>query len=388
MRTVYLLTLFCWSSTSCWSQNYPIGHRTINYTDSARSNRPVPSELYYPATVAGENTTPATGFFPVIVFGHGFQMGFDSYAYLKDLFVADGYIMVFPKTETSLAPNHAEYGADLAFLVVKMKSEGSNPVSPFFQHIDSTSAIMGHSMGGGASFLGCKNNTTPTAMVTLAAAETIPSAISAARDITIPSLVFSAGLDCVTPPALNQIPMYDSLGSDCKIYISIKGGGHCYFADANFLCSMGEFGCPSFTISREQQHATILDFTKLYLDHYLKNQSASWAIFNDSLNNSLRITFQKSCATTSVYPDFNDIPVRSFPNPSGDMTCLDGRCVINENVVVKISDVAGRNISKFILRPEENHYHLDINMRSWASGIYFAEIRSSLSTRLVKIVKN
>ncbi|MEI7727711.1 MAG: hypothetical protein WCK09_21570, partial [Bacteroidota bacterium] len=267
MKTVYLITLFLGFSLFCRSQNYPIGHATITYSDAARGNRSIPSELYYPATVAGENTPLSTGLFPLIVFGHGFQMAYDSYAYFKNAIVPAGYILVFPKTETSLAPNHAEYGADLAFLVVQMQAEGLNPASLFFQHVDSTSAIMGHSMGGGASFLGCKNNTTPTALVTWAAAETSPSAISAARNITIPSLVFAADLDCVTPPVTNQIPMYDSLASDCKVFINIKGGGHCYFADANFICSLGEFGCPGFTITREQQHATTLDFTKLFLDH-------------------------------------------------------------------------------------------------------------------------
>ncbi len=260
----------------------------MTFTDPARGNRPLPCELFYPAITAGENTPVAAGHFPVLIFGHGFQMGFDSYTYFKNAMVPAGYVLVFPKTETSLAPSHAEYGADLAFLVTQMKLEGSTPASPFCNHIDSTSAIMGHSMGGGASFLGCKNNTGPTAMVTWAAAETNPSAISAAADVTIPALVFAADGDCVTPPATNQIPMYDSLASGCKVYISIKGGGHCYFADANFICSLGEFGCAAFTINRAQQHITTLDFTKLFLDHHLKNLPGAWTVFNDSLNNSPR----------------------------------------------------------------------------------------------------
>jgi len=53
-------------------------------------------------------------------------------------------------------------------------------------------------------------------MITFAATETSPSAISAARNINIPSLVFSADEDCVTPPATNQLPVYDSLTSNCK----------------------------------------------------------------------------------------------------------------------------------------------------------------------------
>ena len=388
MKTVYLITLFLGFSMFCRSQNYPIGHATTTYSDASRGNRPIPSELYYPAISAGENTPLSTGLFPVIVFGHGFQMAFDSYAYFKNAIVPAGYILVFPKTETSLAPNHAEYGADLAFLVAQMQAEGLNPASPFFQHVDVTSAIMGHSMGGGASFLGCKNNTSPTAMVTWAAAETAPSAISAAGNITIPSLVFAADLDCVTPPATNQIPMYDSLASDCKVFFNIKGGGHCYFADANFICSLGEFGCPGFTISREQQHATTLDFTKLFLAHYLKNQPNAWTIFNDSLASSPRITFQKSCTTTSIFPDEQRLLFRVFPNPSGDYTSIAGRCPGKEQIHVNISDITGRNIHDFVLKPTDNNYRIMLDMHAWASGIYLAEIRSAMESRVVKIVKN
>ena len=387
-RTVYLLTLFLGFSMFGWSQNYPVGHRTITYSDPSRGNRPIPSELYYPATDAGENTPLSPGLFPVIVFGHGFQMAYDSYAYLKNGMVPAGYVLVFPKTETSLAPNHAEYGTDLAFLVVQMKAEGQSPASPFFQHIDSTSAIMGHSMGGGASFLGCKNNTIPTVMVTWAAAETNPSAITAARSVTIPSLVFAADLDCVTPPAANQIPMYDSLAGNCKVFINIKGGGHCYFADANFICSIGEIGCPGFTITREQQHATTLCFTKLYLDHYLKNLTNAWATFNDSLNNSPRITFQKSCTTTSVAPGVDQVPCRVFPNPSGNLASLTGLSNGKDPVLVIISGISGRKMDAFRVIPEENRYRLTIDMNAWAKGVYFAEIRSSQETRMVKIVKN
>ncbi|MCX6269071.1 MAG: T9SS type A sorting domain-containing protein [Bacteroidetes bacterium] len=388
MKPVYLVTLFWVISSFCWSQNYPIGHRTNTYYDSDRGNRPIPTEAYYPASSAGENTPLYSGSFPVVIFGHGFQMAYDSYAYFKNAVVSAGYIVVFPKTETSLSPNHAEYGADLAFLVVQMKSEGSNVTSSFFGHIDSTSAIMGHSMGGGASFLGCKNNSTPTAMVTWAAAGTVPSAIAAARNITLPSLVFAADHDCITPPASNQIPMYDSLASDCKVLITIKGGGHCYFADANFLCSLGEVGCTAFPITREQQHSTTLDFTKLFLARYLKNQADAWTAFLDSLSNSPRITSQKSCTTTSVAPGLMPEPFKIFPNPSGDVATLSGSCSGCENAYVRVSDISGREILSFILVPEKNQYQAVFGMDAWKRGVYFAEIRNSQESRVIKIVKN
>ncbi len=68
--SVFIL-LFLFSGTGA-AQNYPIGHRTITYNDPERNNRPVPPELYYPALTAGNKLPPATGIFPVIVFGYGY----------------------------------------------------------------------------------------------------------------------------------------------------------------------------------------------------------------------------------------------------------------------------------------------------------------------------
>ncbi|MEI6435140.1 MAG: T9SS type A sorting domain-containing protein [Bacteroidota bacterium] len=388
VRVVILFTLIVGFWLSGWSQNYPIGHRTLNFIDPNRNDRPVPSEIYYPATLSGENTSFANGLFPVVVFGHGFQMGYDSYFYFKNAIVPAGYILVFPKTETSLAPNHAEYGADLAFLVVQMKTEGNDPLSPFYQHIDSASAIMGHSMGGGASFLACANNNVPTAMVAWAAAETLPSAIAAAKQITIPSLVFAADKDCITPPQINQIPMYDSLGSACKVFINIIGGGHCYFADANFICSLGEIGCPAFTISREQQHATTLDFTKLFLDYNLKGDAAAWIAFNDSLTASSRITWMKSCTTTSIGPGIEISPFKIWPNPVLNMATITGINQADQLLSITISNQYGQLFPVPAPTGISGNDFLILGMKYWPSGLYFAIIVTqsrSYTARFIKI---
>ena len=370
-----LISFLVLISANSPAQPFPIGHRTMNFTDPARNNRPVTSEVYYPAQSAGNNSPVADGTFPVIVFGHGYLMPYSAYSYFKDAMVPPGYFVVLPTTEASLFPNHADFGADLAFLIIKMKSEGNDPSSPFYLHVDSTSAVMGHSMGGGASFLACKNNTSPTVMVTLAAAETNPSAIAAASYITIPNLVFAADQDCVTPPPQNQIPMYDSLASDCKVFINIKGGGHCYFADNNFQCSLGETGCQqNFTITREQQHAVTLDFTKLYLDHYLKNNDSSWLIFIDSLESSSRINFEKSCVTTPVKEPKSNQQFRIFPNPAYDHLCIDLSGIREKTIQIVIRSITGNVIYNEELRTSIPESSKTIPVSTFPSGFFFVEI--------------
>jgi len=294
-KILFFVALFTYSYID--AQVFPIGHTQITYTDPARGGRNIQTEIYYPATSAGEATLVASGTFPVIVFGHGFVMSWDAYQNFWDDLVPQGYILAFPRTEGSISPNHAEFGKDLAFLVAKLQSESaSNSSSLFYNHVNSKSAIMGHSMGGGSSFLAAENNALITTMVSFAAANTTPPSITAAQHVLVPSLVFSGQNDCVAPPAAHQQKMYDSLAAPCKTFINVKGGAHCEFANNNFNCNFGQSTCsPSPTITRAQQQDVTSDFLKLWLAYYLKNDCASRNIFNDSLVASSRITYQQSC---------------------------------------------------------------------------------------------
>ena len=388
MRTGLLSSLFCLLAFGLAAQNFPIGQRTMNFTDPARSNRPVPAEVYYPGLTAGINTPLAEGKFPVISFGHGFLMAYDYYLYLKDSLVPLGYILAFAKTETGILPSHLELGKDLAFLVNQMKLEGNTPSSAYFNHIDSTSAVMGHSMGGGASFLGCENNPVPDAMITFAAAETSPSAIAAASHITIPSLVFSADLDCVTPPATNQIPMYDSLASDCKVFINIKGGGHCYFADYNFICSVGEVGCPSFTITRDQQHKAVVDFLVPYLDYYLKKRSLGWTIFNDSLHNSPRITYMESCSATGVADLGRLDQFVISPNPVHDRLMVTSGSGQERVARIVLRSLTGSIVLTRYEQDETGTAATEVDLSFCKAGAYFLEITGRNGTiRVFRLIK-
>lgn len=295
--SLFLFAILLLSSVRLLAQPYLVGHTTITYTDPARSSRSIPTELYYPANTAGTGVPVATGSFPIIVFGHGFVMSWDAYQNIWEDLVPQGYILAFPKTETGFSPVHAELGKDLAFLVTKLQSESAtNSSSPFYLHVNSKSAIMGHSMGGGSSFLAGASNTTITTMVTLAAANTTPSSITAASLVTVPNLVLSGQNDCVAPASAHQQPMYDSLASACKAFVSINGGAHCEFANYNFNCAFGESTCtPAPGITRTEQQDVAGDFMKLWLAYYLKDDCAAWTSFNDSLSVSTRISHQATC---------------------------------------------------------------------------------------------
>ncbi|MEZ5196828.1 MAG: hypothetical protein R2764_10610 [Bacteroidales bacterium] len=297
-KNLFLFITFCGITLITFGQPYNIGNTSVTYNDPERNNRSIPTEIFYPANSSGTNVPLAEGEFPVIAFGHGFIMAYSAYQYIWEALVPEGYILAFPTTEGSIipAPSHLNFGLDLRFLINKLKAEGQNSGSLFYNHIADSSAIMGHSMGGGASFLAVENISYVSTMITLAAAETNPSAINAATNVSIPTLVFSGSDDCVTPPPDHQVPMHNSLGSDCKTFISITGGGHCYFADYNFNCSLGELFCnPAASISREVQHSIVLTYLLPYLDFMLKGNQQSWITFNNLLNNPVGITSLHEC---------------------------------------------------------------------------------------------
>jgi hypothetical protein len=80
--------------------------------------------------------------------------------------------------------------------------------------------------------------------------------------------------------------------------------------------------------------------------------------------------------------------LRVFPNPSGDFTFLSGNCTMKDQLFIQISDISGRKLQDILLVPEETRFSLKIDMKNWTRGVYVAEIRNSLETKMIKIIKN
>jgi hypothetical protein len=262
---------------------------------------------------------------------------------------------VLPTTEGGFDVDHGAFGLDLAFLAGAMQDANMDPASPFFQHVMPSTALMGHSMGGGASVLGAAGNAGIQTLVNFAAAETGPSAISAAQNVTVPSLFFAGSNDCVTPPPQHQLPMYEALASQCRSYISIIGGGHCHFAASSTLCSISESSCtPTPAITREQQHSVVNDLATLWLDHFLKDDAAAFPAFMDSIAFSTRINGFSTCTITSVRdPEglHRDIHVHAID----DALVIKGLHAVRAFTVV---DAMGRSVTRQVVRSEEMRYDL------------------------------
>jgi hypothetical protein len=305
----------------------------------------------------------------------------------KDL-VPQGYIICFPRTEGGTSPSHTDFGKDLALIQLKMQALNTVSTSAFFNHVINKTAIMGHSMGGGSSFLACSGNTAPTTMVTFAAANTNPSSIAAATQVTIPTLVIAGQNDCVAPPAAHQDSMYLKTAASCKAEITIKGGAHCEFANTSVTCSFGEGTCsPQPTITSAQQHAIASVYYSYWLKYWLKGDCQSWNSFLDSTNNATNITKQLSCNVACTTTDINQIKaisnVKLAPNPTQGLLTI--TLEKNENVSVEIYDALGRK-TESVFAVDAKEIAIDVSKQD--KGIYFMLIKNAAGeTKTVKFIK-
>lgn len=341
MRTTLTLA-FCLFLGATYAQPYLIGSRIITFNDPAR-NRNVATQIRYPGETSGANAVVADGPFPVLVMGHGFAMGYDVYSNLWNYFVPKGYIMLLPTTEGGLlpAPSHGAFGEDLVFLAEQMLAENLDPASPFFGKVAPATALMGHSMGGGSSFLGAANNGNIQALVNYAAAETTPSAIAAAALVQVPTMVIAGANDCVTPIPANQAPMFAAL-TTCRAFINITGASHCQFAENSVTCGLGEITCsPGPAISRSAQHAIANQMAGLWLDHFLKGDPDGLLAVQDSVTNSTRLTGEVICLSTGVterdQQDWSLAPV-----PTSDRLMVYG---VAFGDLIRVVDILGRELS-------------------------------------------
>jgi pimeloyl-ACP methyl ester carboxylesterase len=325
MKIIFLLFFSIMALNLC--AQYQIGHTTITFNDPARTGglgsgggtgRQIQTEIYYPANISGDNVTVASGEFPVITFGHGFAMSWDAYTNIWQHYVARGFIMAFVRTEGSLipSPSHGDFGTDLRQVSDKMLALNSNGSSIFNGKILQKAAIMGHSMGGGASFLAAANNTNIETVIGLAPAETTPSAIAAAPNVSVPALVFSGTADGVTPPADHHIPIYQGLTSTCKSFVAITGGAHCYYANSNFNCDFGEStSSPNISITRAEHQAATYAILDPWLDFKLKGICQSYAAF------LLAIESTPGTVNETVCPALPTVTIVNDPNQGSGVYC-------------------------------------------------------------------
>lgn len=350
--TIFAFLLFSFSSIA---QQYEVESSRKTFRDSDRRNRRVNVRMYYP----GGQTADAT--FPVVVLGHGFVMGSDAYRNIYNDLVPNGYIVAFVDTEGSFFANHRAYAEDIAFVAEAMQAENNNSSSPVFGMVADKTALMGHSMGGGAATVAASLVDVET-LIVMAPALLRFDTLTPATQVTMPSLVFSGSGDAVTPPDENHIPVYQNLGSDCKYFINILGGAHCYYANSNWACDFGErTSRGNITISRTQHQQIVSRYVNSWLDYQLKGDMNAKQAFDNDLSSS-DIDFENGCGAraNNVVDTTESIEAKITPNPATSMISIQttGKAPVAKveffnqfGQMVQATKSLQTNVSKFLPGP-------------------------------------
>jgi len=386
MRNVVLVLIGFLSAAFSFGQG--LGHTTLTFVDATRNNRSIPCEVYYPATSAGDNTPAlapsflALNGYPAIAVGHGFVIGASSYDLIAAQLIPFGFIVALVNTETGFAPNHQEFGLDLAFVTHALQQESLNSNSLLYNIVSQEKeAVIGHSMGGGAAWLAAASDPLIDAVVGLAPAETNPSAIAAAPSVGCYALIFSGSDDTVTPPADNHQPIFDGTSTFCKTFVTLTGGSHCGYIDAGTLCDFGE---PlGGSLPRADQQEAYLTLMTAWLRYFLNGECVE-ALYTDYVTSHSFVVADPlaACMLCGNVDDSNKIGMRMMPNPSnGSFEVL-----WNEEAFqfIEILDVTG----KIILREKVLQQHRVRVNEALPSGIYLLKLSNEKSSVTQKLIVN
>jgi dienelactone hydrolase len=204
------------------------------------------------------------GPYPAVAFAHGFMARPPWYAGTLTALARSGYVVIAPSSETGPYPSHARLADDLNRSLAWLAAGKGTPqgvVDP------SKTAVAGHSMGGGVALLAASRSRTIDTVATLAAANTSPSAVTAAGKLRVPSL-FVVGSDDRIVPAGSTAAIFRRARQP-KLLAVVTGGSHCGFME------VVPPACDAGRISYTRQLGISRTQLRRWLDRYLAGKKAT-----------------------------------------------------------------------------------------------------------------
>ncbi len=407
MKKLILIISTCFTLIS-EAQTFAVGHMSINFKDVSRTStgytisggiatntatgRTIGTEVYYPASTAGNNVAVATGQFPVVVFGHGFVMTYDAYDNIYNRLASLGYIVLMPRTEGGFSPTHSEFGADLKYLanagMALNTISTSTTLALFNGKVLQKSAIGGHSMGAGSSFLAAAANSSITCLFNMCAATTNPSSINSASLVTVPSLLISGEMDSVADTTV-QNSHYSATASATKFHVIITGAKHCDFGNGTSgTCTIGQPAC-SGTGCNAVLFARYMSYLEPYLAHQLKNDCVAGNAFMTLILNpstdrvGRKVNGSIACAVTGIKSN-NETDIFSvYPNPTNDILYIESKSIHSKITSYTLTDIAGKLITY-----KKSDVTNQLNVSDIDRGIYILSILTEEGIQKnIKIIK-
>jgi dienelactone hydrolase len=198
---------------------------------------------------------------PAVAFGHDWLQPVGRYAALLRHLASWGFVVAAPDSQRGALPSHARFAADLrtALDVCVGVRLGDGRIS-----VDGRrTALAGHGIGGGAALLAGAETARLAAVITLAVAQTRPSALDAAGRVTAPTLHIAAGRDTVVPPAGHAEPLAAAAGGPVWLR-TLRKAQHSGFLDGRHWSDLLLTGGPSAR-TRQLTRALVTAFLLRYL---------------------------------------------------------------------------------------------------------------------------
>ncbi|AZI58660.1 alpha/beta hydrolase [Nakamurella antarctica] len=165
---------------------------------------------------------------PAVAFGHHWMQPIERYADTLRYFASWGIVAIGPSTEHGPLPSFAGLAVDLAtslsLIAHTRLAEGAVTVDP------AKIGVAGHGLGGGAAVLAAAQDSEIKAVATVNAANTRPSAITAAGLVTVPGLHLSGGKDVLSPPEANATLIAEGWAGPVQLR-TIKKASHLGLAE-------------------------------------------------------------------------------------------------------------------------------------------------------------
>ena len=193
----------------------------------------VPGVVYAPSEGLG---------LPAVAFGHDWLQPVGRYAGLLRHLASWGIVVAAPDSHRGALPSHARFAADLrtALDVCVGVRLGEGRIS-----VDGRrTALAGHGIGGGVAMLAAADAPRLGAVVTLALAQTRPSALDAARRVTVPTLHIAAERDTVSPMAGHAEPVTAAAGGPVWLR-TLRKADHTGFLDGRHWSDLLLTGGPN-----------------------------------------------------------------------------------------------------------------------------------------------
>jgi dienelactone hydrolase len=184
---------------------------------------------------------------PAVAFGHDWLQPAERYADLLRHLASWGIVAAAPSSHRGVLPSHAGFAADLRTTldVCAGVRLGDGRIS-----VDSRrTALAGHGIGGGTALAAAAGHPRVAAVVTIAVAQTRPSALDAARAVSVPVLHIAAGKDTVAPAAGHAEPVAAAAGGPVLLR-TLSKATHTGFLDGTHWSDFVLSGSPDHKTRR------------------------------------------------------------------------------------------------------------------------------------------